>query len=249
MLVLSRRPNETVLFPNLGVSVRILRVKGQVVSVGLEAPDDVQIVRGEVAPEGETRLMRNPQRLSLHALRNRLNSVALSVQLLQEQIAQGRMADCEARLNKALDDLEALDEMLSGMESAPQQTRSGSAFQVLLIEDDSNERVLLDHLLSLCGCQVVSVGDGQAALEYLAENPLPDFALLDMSMPRCGGREFIKAVRQQEKYDGLRIFAVSGQTSQTAGVPVGPDGVENWFQKPLNARRMLAAMCQAPAGA
>jgi carbon storage regulator CsrA len=48
MLVLSRRVNETVVFHELGVTVRVLRVKGGVVRLGVEAPPAVPIVRGEL---------------------------------------------------------------------------------------------------------------------------------------------------------------------------------------------------------
>src|SRR5437868_4910960 len=38
MLVLARRPEEKILFPTLGITIEILRVTGQVVRVGVEAP-------------------------------------------------------------------------------------------------------------------------------------------------------------------------------------------------------------------
>jgi carbon storage regulator CsrA len=48
MLVLSRRPNETVVFPGLDVAVRVLSVKGDVVRLGIEAPSQITILRGEL---------------------------------------------------------------------------------------------------------------------------------------------------------------------------------------------------------
>ena len=48
MLVLSRRTNEIISFPELGITLKILKVKGRAVSVGIEAPDDIQILRGEL---------------------------------------------------------------------------------------------------------------------------------------------------------------------------------------------------------
>lgn len=48
MLVLSRKANETVVFPELGISIEVIRVKGQGVRLGIKAPDSVRILRGEL---------------------------------------------------------------------------------------------------------------------------------------------------------------------------------------------------------
>lgn len=48
MLVLTRRPNESIVFPALGVTVRILEVRGSSVRLGIEAPRDVVVMRAEL---------------------------------------------------------------------------------------------------------------------------------------------------------------------------------------------------------
>lgn len=48
MLVLSRRQNEEVTFPELGVSVEVLRVKGSTVRLGIRAPRSIRVLRGEL---------------------------------------------------------------------------------------------------------------------------------------------------------------------------------------------------------
>ena len=47
MLVLSRKVNETVEFPELGITVEVVRVKGNTVRLGIKAPNSVRILRGE----------------------------------------------------------------------------------------------------------------------------------------------------------------------------------------------------------
>ena len=49
MLVLSRRPQEKILFPGTGISIEIVKTKGNTVRVGIEAPSSVRILRGEIA--------------------------------------------------------------------------------------------------------------------------------------------------------------------------------------------------------
>ena len=48
MLVLSRRVNETIILPGLGVTVRVVRLGGGVVRLGIEAPVEVVVLRGEL---------------------------------------------------------------------------------------------------------------------------------------------------------------------------------------------------------
>jgi carbon storage regulator len=48
MLVLSRRSLEGIVLPGLGITVRILTIKGNAVRLGIEAPDDVKVVREEL---------------------------------------------------------------------------------------------------------------------------------------------------------------------------------------------------------
>jgi len=48
MLVLSRRKNETIVLPELGISVEVIRVVGNKVRLGIKAPDSIRILRGEL---------------------------------------------------------------------------------------------------------------------------------------------------------------------------------------------------------
>jgi carbon storage regulator len=48
MLVLSRRVNEKIVLPNLGVTVEVIELKGKRVRLGITAPDNVRIARQEL---------------------------------------------------------------------------------------------------------------------------------------------------------------------------------------------------------
>ena len=48
MLVLSRRAGEDVVFPELGITVKVHRVSGNRVTIGIEAPPEVRVLRGEL---------------------------------------------------------------------------------------------------------------------------------------------------------------------------------------------------------
>ncbi|WP_390844119.1 carbon storage regulator CsrA [Anatilimnocola floriformis] len=54
MLVLTRKLQEKICIGN-DITVTILRVKGQQVRIGIEAPRDVRVIRGELPPMTTTR--------------------------------------------------------------------------------------------------------------------------------------------------------------------------------------------------
>jgi len=93
MLVLSRRPGQKVVFPSLGVAIEVLRSRGSVTRLGVEAPDDVPIMRDEVLAKQATLgdVSSSPphsphDRERRHEFRDKLNRAMLTLQLLQRQL-------------------------------------------------------------------------------------------------------------------------------------------------------------------
>ena len=59
MLVFTRRLHESVVIPGLNITIRLTAVKGNAVRIGIDAPPDLAIVRGELlaradAPPADT---------------------------------------------------------------------------------------------------------------------------------------------------------------------------------------------------
>ena len=58
MLVLSRRNQEQIVFPGLGITITILESRNNKVSIGIDAPREIQITRpGANRPEGLRRIV------------------------------------------------------------------------------------------------------------------------------------------------------------------------------------------------
>ncbi len=49
MLVLARKKNESIVIGD-GIEITVLKVKGNTVRLGINAPSDVKILRGELSP-------------------------------------------------------------------------------------------------------------------------------------------------------------------------------------------------------
>ena len=241
MLVLSRKENEKVLFPNLGIAVQILRVAGGKARLGIEAPHDVTVVRHEIASEDQ--LAEFAQRLTSstasnnHALRNQMHTALLGLCLVQKQLEINRVEDAEVTLNNLIDQMHACEEKL---QAASRPASSAAARRkALVVEDNSNERRLLAGYLSLSGFEVEEVEDGVKALDYLASHERPDAVVLDMQLPRLGGADAVGVLRADPRLRGLKVYAVSGMDQHTSRGSIGPEGVDHWFNRPLDPQRLV----------
>src|SRR5579884_745697 len=87
--------------------------------------------------------------------------------------------------------------------------------------------------------EVATADDGEAALDYLRTHDRPDVMLLDMAMPRCDGPTTLRAIRRNPAYAGLRIYGLSGYAPDQFDVKCGPDGVNGWFQKPVDPQTLV----------
>jgi CheY-like chemotaxis protein/sRNA-binding carbon storage regulator CsrA len=239
MLVLSRRPGQKVLFPSLGVTIEVLRSRGTVTKLGVEAPDDVPILRDEVltrqSAAADTVAATTPtDRERRHAWRNKLNLLMLKLQLLQRELDLGEPDEPEQRLAQVISELTDLEESTTDavVRSAPPG--------VLIVEDQANERELLATCLRLGGIVVATASNGREALDYLHEHDLPDLVLLDMRMPEMDGPTFVKSIRDDMRTHNLRIFAVTGSSSTDFGA--NPLAIDGWFSKPVRIDALLQAV-------
>ena len=118
---------------------------------------------------------------------------------------------------------------------------------VALVDDDVGDRMLTVRPFSEAGLsnKVVELEDGQALLDLLcrrspfASTPLPGLVLLDLRMPRLGGREALDQLRADPRYAELPVVILTesddpqdirnaylrGATSYVAK-PVTPDAID-----------------------
>ncbi|NLF71242.1 MAG: response regulator [Candidatus Anammoximicrobium sp.] len=245
MLVLTRKEAEKILLPTLGVTVEVLRIRGNKARIGIDAPAEIPVVRQELSGLKSIEFTADvPASVQLsrllRAVRQRMDRAALSLNLLHRRLEE--CGDSEA-LQLVLDvfrELESLDrDAGEAVESS-----SSPVPRALLIEDDENQREMLGGFLRLNGFDVASSCDGQDALDYLSLHAPPDVVLLDMVMPRRDGPSFVRQVRATEGLSHLKLFAVSGTDPASLGVTTGVGGIDGWFPKPLDVEHLVQVMTE-----
>jgi len=79
--------------------------------------------------------------------------------------------------------------------------------RIMAIEDDPQVRVLLRHMLSHAGYDVVTAADGREAMKLQREKPAK-LVVTDILMPEQEGLETIRQLRRD--YPETQIIAISG---------------------------------------
>ena len=69
---------------------------------------------------------------------------------------------------------------------------------ILVVDDQSSVRQLLQEYLTEQGYKVYTAIDGQNAL-YMARHEPPDLILLDIMMPKMDGYQFLRQYRQERQ--------------------------------------------------
>jgi carbon storage regulator CsrA len=255
MLVLSRRPDEKILLPSVRTTIQVVSVKGSVVRLGIEAPPDITVLRGELQPRTPERRPDAPTSASneacsqalRHLIRNRLNGATIGLALLRQQVLAGRLEDVERTFALIQQELQMLQQNLDNEATkapAPAPRPAPRARKALLVEDDRNECELLAGFLRMSGFTVTTAGDGCDALDYLRTGEKPDVVLLDMGLPRCDGMTTAKEIRRNPSCAGLKIFAVTGRSPEDFGLTPGPNHIDRWFNKPIDPVVLLRELTQ-----
>jgi DNA-binding response OmpR family regulator len=107
---------------------------------------------------------------------------------------------------------------------------------ILVVDDQSSVRQLLQEYLTEQGYQVTTAIDGQSAIYEARRNP-PDLILLDIMMPKMDGYQFLRLYRQERQTPVIIITAREEETDAVLGLELGAD---DYVVKPFRMRELLA---------
>ncbi len=108
--------------------------------------------------------------------------------------------------------------------------------QVLIVDDDRQLAAMLNEFLELHGLAVAVLETGDAALEYIQNQP-PDLLVLDVMLPGMDGFEVLKTLRQQHDLPVIMLTARGGESDRILGLMGGAD---DYLPKPFNPLELVA---------
>jgi DNA-binding response OmpR family regulator len=108
--------------------------------------------------------------------------------------------------------------------------------RVLIVDDDPKVCETLDRYLSHAGYATASALDGAKALE-LVQTFAPDLVVLDLMLPRVGGLEVCRMLREKSAIPIIMLTARTTEHDKLTGLSLGAD---DYLTKPFSPRELVA---------
>ncbi len=107
---------------------------------------------------------------------------------------------------------------------------------ILVVDDDSINRKLIQRMLEKLGDEVVLAASGAQALPAIKESAF-DLILMDIQMPGMNGLETTRRIRDWESTQGVLhrtpIFALTANTGEKDRALCLEAGMDNFLCKPI----------------
>lgn len=105
--------------------------------------------------------------------------------------------------------------------------------QILIIEDNADNRELVKFLLSTAGFTVDAVANAMEGLAWL-KNHHPDLILLDMSLPQIDGWQLAQQLKADPLTADIKLVALTAHTLPGDRKRALDAGCDGFISKPLD---------------
>jgi CheY-like chemotaxis protein/signal transduction histidine kinase len=114
--------------------------------------------------------------------------------------------------------------------------------KILIVDDDMRTVYALSATLRAKGVEVLVADNGKAALDALASRPDLDAVLMDIMMPEMDGFEATRRIRQNPRFQGLPIIALTAKVMKGDAEKCIEAGATDYMSKPIDSDRLLALL-------
>ncbi len=109
--------------------------------------------------------------------------------------------------------------------------------KILVVDDNPVSRELLREALESPSYHVCEASHGQYALQVIAETR-PDLVLMDLQMPVLDGFAALKTLRQDRRFAGIRVIAVTAFAMRGDREKALAAGFDGYFTKPIDSEEL-----------
>ena len=115
---------------------------------------------------------------------------------------------------------------------------SPDKYRLLVVEDESTQRLKLEGILTGAGYRVEVACNGEEGLAFAQSNP-PHLVLSDIEMPEMDGYELCQRIREDQHLRGTKVVLLTSH-SDVADVITGlASGADSYIAKPYDATALL----------
>ena len=102
---------------------------------------------------------------------------------------------------------------------------------ILVVDDEKNIRLTISQSLEPLDLPIWTAASGEEALQKLQESPF-GLVLLDMKMPRMGGMEVLRRIK--EDWPNIRVIIITAHGTIESAVEAMKLGAVDFIQKPFS---------------
>ena len=111
--------------------------------------------------------------------------------------------------------------------------------RILIVDDDPQNRQLLEVMLAPEGYLISTAANGGEALAKVAEQP-PDLILLDVMMPGMDGYQVVSRIKSNLATKHIRVLMLSALDDRNSKMHGVSAGAEDFLTKPVNRAELCA---------
>lgn len=112
---------------------------------------------------------------------------------------------------------------------------------VLVVEDEEDSIHLVAEMLRHHNAEVHVAGDGEEALNALADLR-PNLIVMDLAMPRMDGWQTLEAIRQTPTIADVPVVAITAYHSATVAHDAEQAGFDAYFSKPVDVDAFIRTL-------
>ena len=109
--------------------------------------------------------------------------------------------------------------------------------KILVVDDESRMRKLVNDFLSKKGYTVIEAADGEEALDVFYTNKDIALVVLDVMMPKMNGWEVCRELRKESRVPIVMLTAKSEESDELWGFELG---VDEYISKPFSPKILVA---------
>jgi len=104
---------------------------------------------------------------------------------------------------------------------------------ILIIDDEINLRKTLAEILGGRGYQILEAGDGMEAIDLL-QKATPDLVFSDWRMPKLGGEEILRHIRNEQRLASVPVIVITAFGSSHNAIEAVRLGAYDFVMKPFD---------------
>jgi len=146
------------------------------------------------------------------------------------------------KLSEHLDEsmqLIPLGEVQNQRNIVAQSSATSGQPSILIVDDSSSVRNLVEFVLDADGYKVLQAEDGQQAWHML-QSMKPDLVLSDCEMPNMTGLELLERIREEERFNDVPVILLTARRSEEDEVLGLKSGADDYIGKPVEPLKLQA---------